>query len=254
VFGFGDGHVLHVPPSFAPTDVPNLELWLDGRDLVGADGAAIATWTKRAGATGINATQATGARQPLIKSGANGLNGQPVARFDGVNDFMLSTLNAGSTGFTIYIVGRTGGTTQSYGVLVGSGGQNGQTFNPTTGIYWAFARETGSTFGAGWGGPTGAVDLGAVTGLAINQAFYARYRTNKIAWSIDGPNATTPADTSFPTGTFQVTIGCDGQDTNTQVPAGNINDDIAAILIYSAAVSDPNDALIKTYCNSVWGV
>lgn len=238
--------------SFLPTDVAGLELWLDGRDLVGADGTAISTWTKRAGTSGSNAVQATGANQPVIKSGANGLNSLPVARFDGSNDFMLATLSPGSVGLTIYIVGRTGGALSSYGVVVGSGGTAGAD-NRTTGIYWAFARGSAvDTFGAGWGGPTGAIGLGNVTGIAINQSFYARYRTDIVNWSIDGPNSTTPADTSFPTGTFNAHLGCDASVAG--VPSSNFNGDIAAVLIYSVTVSATNDASIKSYLQTTWGV
>jgi hypothetical protein len=245
---------VNIPTSstFLPSDVTGLELWLDGRDLVGVDGAAISTWAKRGGTSGIDAAQATGARQPIVKSGANGLNNLPVARFDGTDDFMLSTLNAGAAGFTIYIVGRTGGALTNYGSVVGSGGS--VTFdNPTASIAWSFSRGNAvDTFGAGWGGPTANVALGDVAGIAINQSFYARYRTNKIAWSIDGPNSGTPADTSFPTATFQTYVGAYGVNAGTTNTP--FNGDVAAVLIYSVAVSAPNDALIKAYLQTLWGV
>lgn len=238
--------------SFTPSTVSGLELWLDGRDLVGADGAAISTWTKRGGSSGTDAVQATGARQPIIKSGANGLNSLAVARFDGTDDFVLSTLNAGATGFTIYIVGRSGGALSAYGTTVGSGG-DGSANNPTTGISWAFAYGSAvDSFGAGWAGPTGLIGLGNVTGAAINTAFRFRYRTDKVAWSIVGPNTGTPADTSFPTATFQCHIGCSSLFGGT--PQFNFNGDIAAILVYSAVVSAGDDTSIMSYLQTTWGV
>ncbi len=252
MFGFGDGGT-SAPPPFTPSDVPNLELFLDGRDLVGADAASIATWAKRAGASGTDATQATAGNKPIIKSGVNGLNSLPVARFDGVDDFMRATFDAGSTGFTIYLVGRTGSALSSYGTLVGSGGSGGGADNKTPGIGWAFARgNSGDGFGAGWGGTASDIGLGDPSGIAINQAFRARYRTNKIAWSIQGPNSGTPADTSFPTGTFQCHIGC--ANTSTAVPQFCFKGDLAAILIFSRALSGPEDTNIGTYLQGIWGI
>ncbi len=252
MFGFGDGPALHVGPPFVPTDVAGLELWLDGRDLVGADGASIATWTKRAGASGANAAQATGGNQPIVKSGANGLNGQPVARFDGTDDYMLSTFSPGSTGLTFYIVGRTGATVTSYGTVLGSGGSV-LSVAPTTGINWWLSQgNSGDTFGGGSGGPTGGIGLGDPPGIAINQAFSKRYRTNKIAWSIIGNGGSTPADTSFPSGTFNLQIS--GAGITSGSVSGPFNGDIAAVLIYSVAVSDPDDTLIRAYLTSAWGV
>ena len=238
--------------SFSPSDVTGLELWLDGRDLVGADGTAISSWTPRAGASGTDALQATGARQPLIKSGVNGLNSLAVARFDGTNDYMLSTFDAGSTGFTVYLVGRTGGALSAYGNVVGSGG--GVTgLNPTPGIFWSFVYGSAvDGNGAGWAGPIGDVALGDVSGAAINTAFIHRYRTNKVAWSISGPNSGTPADTSFPTGTYQAHLGCAANVAGT--PTSPFNGDIAAALFYSVAVSDANDALIIAYLQETWGL
>lgn len=239
--------------SFTPSSVTGLELWLDGRDLVGADGTAITTWTKRAGTSGTDASQAAAGLKPIIKSGGNGLNGNPVARFDGSNDMMLATLDAGSTGFTIYFVGRTGGALTAFGTVVGSGGSvAGGSANPTTGVDWAFAEGSSGTFGAGWAGPDESVALGAVSGIAINTAFRSRYRTNKVAWSISGPNNGTPADTSFPTATFQVHIACASVFAGAaQFP---FNGDIACILIYSAAVSASDDTAIASYLQTTWGV
>jgi hypothetical protein len=60
-------------------------LWLDANDLSGSDGTQIATWTDKSG-NGRNAMQATSVSQPKLYN--NVLNGNQVARFDGVNDFL----------------------------------------------------------------------------------------------------------------------------------------------------------------------
>ncbi len=167
-----------------------------------------------------------------------------------------STLNAGSTGFTIFIVGRTGAALTNYGCPVGSGGSAPLNFdNPTAGIDWAFCRGSKTDgFGAGWGGPDESIGFGDVAGVAINQAFQARYKTNKIAWSIDGPNSGTPADTSFPSGTFQLSLGVQGVLFSGTQFGQPFNGDIASVLVYSAALSAPNLASIKSYLTLIWGV
>lgn len=60
---------------------------LDSRYLTDADGTALQTWTDRSG-NGKDASQATLANRPLVKTGSNGINGNPVVQYDGSNDFM----------------------------------------------------------------------------------------------------------------------------------------------------------------------
>jgi len=77
----------------------------DARFITGlADGAAVATWADLT-ANARNATQATGANQPLYKTAIKG--GCPVVRFDGTNDVLTTaafTLNQPSTMFVVYVV------------------------------------------------------------------------------------------------------------------------------------------------------
>src|SRR3990167_214787 len=80
-----------VQPDFKPTDISGLQLWLSADNVDGSnnstlsDGNAVATWTDLSG-NGNHATQATGANQPLFKTGI--VNGKPVVRFDGSNDYL----------------------------------------------------------------------------------------------------------------------------------------------------------------------
>jgi hypothetical protein len=68
-----------------PTDIAGLQGWYKADALTLNDGDAVATWTDSSGLAN-DAAQATGANQPLYKT--NILNGLPVIRFDGTNDFM----------------------------------------------------------------------------------------------------------------------------------------------------------------------
>ena len=79
----------------------NLVFWADADDLdgdgvsegaleSGLSGALVTTWVDKAPDRGVNtATQGTLVNQPLLVLGA--LNGRPVVRFDGGDDFLQST-------------------------------------------------------------------------------------------------------------------------------------------------------------------
>lgn len=69
---------------------------LDARFISGSDGDAIGTWASRTSST-YDMTQATAAYKPLLKLGANGINGQAAVLFDGTNDFMTGANESIST-------------------------------------------------------------------------------------------------------------------------------------------------------------
>jgi hypothetical protein len=70
----------------------------DSRFLSGfSDGNEVDTWTDLS-ANGRNATQSTSANRPLYKTGIQG--GNPVLRFDGTNDTLLTSAFASGTQLT----------------------------------------------------------------------------------------------------------------------------------------------------------
>jgi hypothetical protein len=238
--------------AFSPDSLSGLEMWLKGDAVSGNDGDTITTWTKSGGTSGVSPTQATVGRKPILKKAANGINSLAVLRFDGTDDFMLGTFDAGSTGLTVFIVGRTGSALSSYGTPVGSGGDATSTAR-TPGIDWAFAYgNSGDTFAAGWAGPNESVHLGTAAAIATNQVFYSRYKTDKVAWSIDGPNSTTPADTSFPTGTFEMHLACASTLSGTGACNFPFNGDLAEIIVYSRALTAGETTQVKTYLQGRW--
>lgn len=74
---------------------------LDSRYLTDADGTALQTWTDRSG-NGKDASQATLANRPLVKTGSNGINGNPVVQYDGSNDFM--TVSSFTVSANMYVL------------------------------------------------------------------------------------------------------------------------------------------------------
>lgn len=70
------------------TDIPNLKAWYDATTLTGADGSSVSSWLDQSG-NEAHMFQGTSAAQPILKT--NILNGRPVVRFDGVDDFLNMT-------------------------------------------------------------------------------------------------------------------------------------------------------------------
>ena len=71
--------------SFSPLNVSGLIGWLKADSIIGlSDGDPVTTWLGSVG--GNNATQSTTANKPTYK--VNIINGLPVVRFDGIDDYM----------------------------------------------------------------------------------------------------------------------------------------------------------------------
>lgn len=88
-------------PSFSPTDLSGLKLWVDANDFVSA--GVISQWNDKSGLNN-HLIQGTGAAQPSVV--LNVQNSKPIVRFDGVNDFFdLTTTISGSTDWTgVYVM------------------------------------------------------------------------------------------------------------------------------------------------------
>jgi hypothetical protein len=99
-----------VTPPFDPMAIPGLVLWLDAGDLelTLADGDEVATWEDRSFA-GNDADQASPGYRPLLKTGI--VNGKPVVRFDGSDDYLNSTLPMSPAARTMVAVVKPGGGT-----------------------------------------------------------------------------------------------------------------------------------------------
>lgn len=84
-----------VPPT---TD--GLVLWLKAEDLSLNDDDPVASWADASG-NGHDAGQATASLRPVFKE--NILNGHPVVRFDGADDFLTGSLSAAPSAHTVFV-------------------------------------------------------------------------------------------------------------------------------------------------------
>lgn len=88
-------------PPLSPATYPGLLVWLNATALNLNDGDAISSFTDQSG-HGNHFVQATPAERPIFK--VNIVGGEPVARFDGVDDFLQSTNPLSLSTFSIFIV------------------------------------------------------------------------------------------------------------------------------------------------------
>jgi predicted nucleic-acid-binding Zn-ribbon protein len=106
--------------SFSPPDIPGLATWVLADDLAGNDGDAVASWLSKEG-NAYAFAQADGNKQPLLKTGANGIGGHKALLFDGVDDLLvLPNAPLASTKGTIIIVHKCTDYTATYQHLLSS--------------------------------------------------------------------------------------------------------------------------------------
>ena len=95
-----------------------LVAWYDASQITGkADSDAVSSWADSSG-NGHTASQATGSKQPLYKT--NILNGFPVLRFDGIDDFMSVSSMGALTNHSVFVVAKD--SAEDWGVLGGPTG------------------------------------------------------------------------------------------------------------------------------------
>ena len=150
----------------------------DARYLTDSDGTALSTWTDRAGS--YNATESDSTKQPLVRTGANAINGQTALDFDGTNDDLQATSVPLNTYITVIICGHF---TNAKPMFIEHGlnaaFHNGFFFFGTNNGPWCFFRASAShnCLGvANWFGPDPAIGSLKYDGSGI-------YRKNGITQS-----------------------------------------------------------------------
>jgi hypothetical protein len=220
-------------PSFDPSTISGLEIWLKGNDLVGADGAAIATWADASG-NGRDATQATAGFRPLKKVAV--LNGKNVARFDGTDDIMgMGDLTAGPflTGAASVFVVVTINTDVEWSAYATDA--TGDFFLHNSGnSYFGAHRADRPNMGA-FGMPTTGSHLVTIESSASSYDI----RLDGVAVHSEAAN--------FTSGAPIVTVGG-------ATGGGLLNGDVAELLVYSAVLSAGNRAAVEAYLQTKYGL
>ncbi|MCC7260144.1 MAG: hypothetical protein IT567_03850 [Alphaproteobacteria bacterium] len=237
-----------------PPDINGLKLWLKADAGITKDGSnKVSAWAGQSG-TLNPASQGTATKQPLWVSG--GLNGYPVIRFDGVDDYMdmhasyvdiLKNVKGGSVFVVEKRNGAPGGNTNN--VLFNASTNNAANVrmavfmdSATSHSYKLNARRSdGDTTASISGGTSGTTAFNLVSAIMD-------YNNTDAYLYVDGTLAV--SNTSFLTSgstsnTNSVTVRIGAQAD--AVPTGFLNGDIAEILVFNRAMLDANRKAVECY-------
>lgn len=232
--------------AWTPASIDGLGLWLDAAAITGlVDGDPVSTWTND-GSAG-DATQSSTAR-PLYKTGI--VNGLPVVRFDGVDDWMSVAdhtdieMNANSTAFAVVVRRRsTPGGTYGAGIVSKDAGAT------SAGAYYWYVTQDDNY--PRLDRPYIEGGLGSPTAPPLNTACM-------MALKVSGTTATHYLNgTSTATDTIAA-----GTANNNALRVGAFSDgalkqfaqfDFGELLIYNSALSDTDRAAVEDYLSAKWG-
>lgn len=246
---------------FRPSDIANLQLWLDADDaatITDAGGGAVSAWNDKSG-NGRHFPQATGAARPT--TGANTLNGRNVLTFGG-DDFLEHGTAAtwkflhDATGSTTFIVFRADGSLLGR-LFQNRGGQTTHGFN--------LSVEPGGSrriFHQITRGVTGFV----VENISANDVITAENWF--LASVVSDPSNATAASrsairlddgTAFQNNSLTVAPSSSDPSFNLRVGANEdassfLTGRIAEIVIYSGLLATEDREAVEAYLSEKWGI
>ena len=108
--------------GFDPTSLSGLMYWFKADSLSLTDGDAVDTWSNEGNDSRGDVANTSTAR-PIYKTGI--INGEPVVRFDGVNDRLVTaSAEAKPSSVTVYAVFNTDDVSSAAGLLMGQSASN----------------------------------------------------------------------------------------------------------------------------------
>jgi hypothetical protein len=214
--------------AFTPTDISGLVLWVKADALVLSNNDPVASWTDSGGA-GHPLLQATGANQPLYKTGQ--VNSLPAVEFDGTSDFLQAAFTLAHPVTVFLAVNQVSWATNDR-IHEGVTGASTLRLIQVTGS--PQLRMDGSGTGTAQNGPAiGAWGLvtevfnGASSTYALNGGGDVAINLTSLVGTVGG-----------------VTLGA----SNAASAFANIR--VAEFLLYDSVLSGANQALVKAYLNS----
>lgn len=238
------GKAYKLPRHFTPLSISGLVLWLDASYITGFnDGDSVTTWSDLSG-NGNDATQATASKRPVYK--VNIINGRPVVRFDGTDDFMAAPTGARPpTSYTVFIVAAINNLVPAtYYRLIATLDSGGN-------VGLALMRQgDNNTWRHTWG--TGVTTSDVEGGTVVVSVFDIVIGTHNGTTSSlfeNGSSVGTPISSAYSQGTNDVEVGSTSGGT-----IGFLNGDIAAIGIYTSSLSTTDRQRIERYLGSRYGI
>jgi hypothetical protein len=218
--------------GFSPDSIAGLQTWLKADAISASDGDPVATW-EDSHTSNNDATQGTGGSQPTYQT--NEINGLPVVRFDGTDDFMtvagVTNNDATRTVFCVYRIV----TAVSLRMVFGWGVSAGVEMGGTAGQIRYRVNEAGSTVNIGSTGLSAHIVSLRYNGTSSLDAYY-----DSGAASNFDPNDT------YQSGTTALSLGARPGASN----PGNV--EIAEFLVFDSALSDTDLDDVRGYLDAKW--
>lgn len=138
--------------SFKPFQIAGLKLWYAADQITGlVDADPVVTWSDLSG-NANDGTQATAGKRPIYKTGI--VNGKPVVRFDGTDDFITYPSISLGTQNSFFIVYRPRTSTAGHVLLGGAAGNYASYIDATSMFYSAKSGVTQYSVSVAHGGFT----------------------------------------------------------------------------------------------------
>lgn len=211
--------------DFTKDSVVGLSFWVKADTGVTYDGGnAVSQWTDQSD-SGWHLAQANAANKPLYVE--NIINGYPVIRFDGINDYIYNNSPVLAQPYTVFIVGKY--IANPDGDYIVDGGINCDILNTGGGCFRTYAGTT----------------LGTTPS-----------DTNNHIWTIvhNGATSHIMTDETEISGNAGATAISDIYVGANQAPGNYANGNIAEILIYNSDLSDANRTIVLAYLNNKYAI
>lgn len=216
--------------TFNPGSVSGLALWFkaDAGTSTTTNGAAISQWNDQSG-NARHVAQATGANQPTYQE--NVVNGRPVVRFDGTNDYLEATGFTLTQPNTMFVVAKPANVASNgKNVVDGVTTRNAVTIGTTPKIGLNAGSDVNSTLD--W-----TVAFQLVT--AVFNGASSLVRRNGVASAAVNPGTASLAGIRI--GTFNGSLAM-------------WNGDVAEVLVYNAALSTVDRDAVESHLTSKYAI
>lgn len=130
----------HAVNGFMPTQLPDIQLWLDANKIGLTNGASVDVWQDFSGKSNW-ATNGTGSKRPLVSA----INGRTALSFDGVDDWLAISNFRCQTHVSVFVALKMTSATSKHFFF-----EHGPDVNTSPGFFffgtefsaWAFLRQT----------------------------------------------------------------------------------------------------------------
>lgn len=245
-----EGVVVPAAAAFSPSDIAGLQLWLKADAITGLnDGDAVTTWSDSSG-QGNDVTQATAGNKPTYQT--NELNGKPIVRFDGTDDFLMDTsLDAEFqvNSYTFFVVGKQTNAGNDCFFSLGDSLTADQALPPL--LAGPIVRAV--SFASGGGLDSADSTTTPVGGFRVYSVRRSTADNNFTLWvngTQEGQDAALANATADYGGASKaLAVGARGD-----TPINFLDGDIAEIIFYDSALSTVNRDSVESYLGSKYNI